>query len=35
MKMKTMVLFCAAPPSEYADPVTFDGADLSDILAAA
>ena len=31
MKVKTMVLFCPAPPSVYADPVTFDGVDLSDI----
>jgi len=30
-KVKTLVLFCAAPPSEYQDPATFDGADLSDI----
>jgi hypothetical protein len=31
-KVKTLVLFCAAPPSEYDDPATFDGADLSDIV---
>ena len=29
-KVKTIVLFCAAPPSVYDDPTTFDGADLSD-----
>ena len=28
---KSEVLFCAAPPRCYSDPVTFDGADLSDI----
>jgi hypothetical protein len=28
---KSEVLFCAAPPSTYATPSTFDGADLSDI----
>ena len=28
-KFKTLVLFCAAPPSEYDDPETFDGADVS------
>jgi hypothetical protein len=26
------VLFCAAPPSEYEDPDTFDDADLTDII---
>ena len=31
-KVKTMVLMCAATPSEYADPVTMDDADLSDIV---
>jgi hypothetical protein len=31
-KVKTLALFCAAPPSEYDDPATYDGADLSDIL---
>jgi len=30
-KVKTLVLFCAAPPSEYRGPSTFDGAYLSDI----
>ena len=30
-KVKAIVLFCAAPPSVYDDPTTFDGADLSDI----
>jgi len=30
-KVKTLVLFCAAPPSTYQDPATFDGADLGDI----
>jgi len=30
-KVNTIVLFCAAPPSEYDDPTTFDDADLSDI----
>jgi len=30
-KVKTLMLFCAAPPSEYMDPATFDGADLGDI----
>ena len=29
---KSEFLFCAAPPSSYTDPITFDGADLSDIL---
>jgi len=31
-KVKTLVLFCAAPPSTYTNPTTFDGADLSDIV---
>jgi len=31
-KVKTLVLFCAAPPSEYVNPATFDNADLSDIV---
>jgi hypothetical protein len=31
-KVKTLVLFCAAPPSEYEDPATFDDADLTDIV---
>ena len=31
-KSKSEVLFCAAPPSAYTVPSTFDGADLSPIL---
>ena len=31
-KIKTMVLMCSAPPSEYDDPETMDCADLSDIV---
>jgi len=31
-KVKTLVLFCAAPPSEYTNPPTFDNADLSGIV---
>ena len=31
-KVKTLVLFCAAPSSTYDDPDTFDNADLSDIV---
>jgi len=31
-KVKTLVLFCAAPPSVYTNPHTFDDADLSDIV---
>ena len=31
-KVKTLVLFCAAPPSRYQNPATYDGADLSDIV---
>jgi hypothetical protein len=30
--VKTLVLFCSAPPSTYIDPTTFDNADLSDIV---
>ena len=31
-KVKTLVLFCAAPSSTYADPDTYDNTDLSDIV---
>jgi hypothetical protein len=30
-KFKTECLFCSASPAAYADPSTYDGADLSDI----
>jgi hypothetical protein len=30
-KVKPLVLFCAAPPSTYTDPSTYDNTDLSDI----
>jgi len=30
-KVKTLVLFCAAPPSTYSHPRTYDNTDLSDI----
>jgi hypothetical protein len=30
-KVKSLVLFCAAPPLSYAHPPSFDGADLTDI----
>jgi hypothetical protein len=30
-KSKTECLFCSASPAAYADPSTYDGADLSDI----
>ena len=30
--MKTLVLFCAAPPSTYTDPDTYDNTDLCDII---
>ena len=29
---KSEILFCAKPPSMYTDYLTFDGADLSDVL---
>jgi len=31
VKVKKLVLFCAAPPSECLGPSTFDGADLGGI----
>ena len=31
-KVKTLVLFCAAPSSTYTDPDTYDNTDLSDIV---
>jgi len=30
-KVKTLVLFCAAPPVSYTDPLTYDNANLTDI----
>jgi hypothetical protein len=31
-KVKTLVLFCAAPPHTHADPLTYDNANLADII---
>jgi hypothetical protein len=30
-KVKTLILFCSAPPSTYSDTATFDDTDLSDV----
>jgi len=31
-KVKTLVLFCAAPPASYTSPSTYDNTNLSDIV---
>jgi len=31
-KVKTLVLFCAAPPASYTDPSTYDNTNLADIV---